>query len=77
MAKAGEMSTVSDPLAPFGLDAIDLRWTLRDVASNRSLLINAAHLPKLMDLGLVEMHDGSPCLTTAGVKATWVSTEGS
>lgn len=37
-----------DPLAQFGLDAIDLRWTLRDVAARRTWLINKEHLPKLI-----------------------------
>jgi hypothetical protein len=36
----------NDPLAQFGLDAIDLRWTLMDIASNRSWIINKDHLPK-------------------------------
>jgi hypothetical protein len=43
-----------DPLAEFGLDAIDLRWTLTDIASKRTWLINREHLPKLAELGLVE-----------------------
>ena len=63
------MST--DPLAQFGLDAIDLRWTLKDIESKRKLLINEAHLPKLIELGLVEMHDGVPSLTRAGEKTAW------
>src|SRR5262249_10551354 len=33
-----------DPLAQFGLDAIDLRWTLKDIESKRSLVINKDHL---------------------------------
>lgn len=61
----------NDPLAPFGLDAIDLRWTLKDIESQRKWLINVNHLPKLMELGLVEMRDGIPCLTRAGELAAW------
>jgi hypothetical protein len=29
------MNDETDPLAQFGLDAIDLRWTLKDIASKR------------------------------------------
>jgi len=61
----------ADPLAQFGLDAIDLRWTLKDIDSKRTWLINKDHLPKLIELGLVEMREGAPCLTTAGQNATW------
>src|SRR5262245_26454484 len=60
-----------DPLAHFGLDAIDLRWTLKDIASKRTLVINKDHLPKLIELGLVEMREGTPHLTTAGQIAAW------
>ena len=65
------MSAVNDPLAQFGLDAIDLRWTLKDIDSKRSLLINKDHLPKLIELGLVEMRDDTPVLTAAGQAAVW------
>ena len=34
----------TDPLAHFGLDAIDLRWTLMDIAARRSRLISKQHL---------------------------------
>jgi hypothetical protein len=60
-----------DPLAQFGLDAIDLRWTLKDIGSKRTLVINKDHLPKLIELGLVEMSEGTPYLTTAGKNAAW------
>ena len=60
-----------DPLAQFGLDAIDLRWTLKDIDSKRTLVINKDHLPKLIELGLVEMREGTPCLTTVGQIAAW------
>ena len=57
-----------DPLSQFGLDAIDLRWTTpKDIDSKRTWLINEDHLP----LGLVEMREGAPCLTTAGQNAAW------
>ena len=60
-----------DPLAQFGLDAIDLRWTLKDIGSKRTSLINKDHLPKLIELGLVEIREGTPHLTTAGQSAAW------
>jgi hypothetical protein len=60
-----------DSLAQFGLDAIDLRWTLKDIASKRTLVINKDLLPKLIELGLVEMREGTPDLTTAGQIAAW------
>ena len=62
---------MSDPLAQFGLDAIELRWTLRDIDSNRTWLIDKDHLPKLIELGLVEMREDVPYLTAAGRKAAW------
>jgi hypothetical protein len=64
-------SSEDDPLAAFGLDAIDLRWTLKDIDSKRAWIINKDHLPKLIELGLVEMRDGAPYLTTAGQNTAW------
>jgi len=61
----------SDPLAEFGLDAIDLRWTLKDIAANRSWIINNKHVEMLIGLGLVEMREGVPYLTTAGQNTVW------
>jgi hypothetical protein len=52
------MENSEDPLAQFGLDAIDLRCTLKDIAAKRSWIINEAHVSKLIELGLVEMRDG-------------------
>jgi hypothetical protein len=63
----------NDPLAQFGLDAIDLRWTLKDIASKRAWLINKDHLPRLIGLGLVEMREDVPHLTNAGRDAVWES----
>jgi hypothetical protein len=62
---------MNDPLTQLGLDAIDLRWTLKDIGSNRTWLINKDHLPKLIELGLVEMREDVPYLTGAGRKAAW------
>jgi hypothetical protein len=65
------MKTDDDPLAQFGLDAIDLRWTLKDIAAKRSWIINEAHVSKLIELGLVEVRDGKPVLTIAGQDTVW------
>jgi hypothetical protein len=45
------MKNETDPLAHFGLDAIDLRWTLKDIAAKRSWMINKQHLAQLIDAG--------------------------
>jgi hypothetical protein len=65
------MENDEDPLAQFGLDAIDLRWTLKDIAAKRSWIINEAHVSKLIELGLVEVRDGKPVLTIAGQDTVW------
>jgi hypothetical protein len=46
-----QLETETDPLAQFGLDAIDLRWTLKDIAAKRSLMVNKQHLAQLIELG--------------------------
>jgi hypothetical protein len=65
------MNDETDPLAQFGLDAIDLRWTLKDIASKRKWMINQDHLAKLIELGLVEMREGVPYVTVAGQNTMW------
>jgi hypothetical protein len=65
------MGNETDPLAQFGLDAIELRWTLKDIAGKRSWFINKQHLPRLIDLGLVEMREDVPYLTIAGQNTAW------
>jgi hypothetical protein len=65
------MENDEDPLAQFGLDAIELRWTLKDIAAKRSWIISEAHVSKLIELGLVEMRDGKPVLTIAGQNTAW------
>jgi hypothetical protein len=65
------MENEPDPLAQFGLDAIDLRWTLKDIASKRFSMINNRHLAQLIDLGLVEMREDVPHLTIAGQNTAW------
>jgi len=39
---SAQLENETDPLVQFGLDAIDLRWTLKDIAAKRNLLINKA-----------------------------------
>ena len=65
------MENETDPLAQFGLDAIDLRWTLMDFAARRSRLISKQHLAQLVELDLVEMQEDVPYLTTAGQDTVW------
>ena len=65
------MNNEADPLAQFGLDAIDLRWTLRDIAARRSWFINKDHLAKLIELSLIDMPGDAPYLTLAGQNAVW------
>ena len=65
------MGNEPDVLAQFGLDAIDLRWTLKDIAGKRHLMVNKQHLAKLIELGLVEMREDVPHLTIAGQNTVW------
>jgi hypothetical protein len=65
------MEDETDPLAQFGLDAIDLRWTLKDIDAKRSGMLNKQHLAQLIELGLVEMREDVPHLTIAGQNTTW------
>ena len=68
---SAQLENKSDPLAQFGLDAIDLRWTLKDIAAKRNLLVNKQHLAQLTELGLVEMREDVPHLTIAGQNTIW------
>jgi hypothetical protein len=62
-----------DPLSRFGLDAIDIRWTLRDIIAKRTLSpIDPDHLAKLVDLGLVEMREDRPYATIRGQDVAWL-----
>ena len=66
------MTAESDPFHEFDLEeAIDLRWTLRDIKAKRWKLspINPSHLEKLEAMGLVEMRDDEPVVTNAGLEA--------
>jgi hypothetical protein len=51
--------------------AIGLRWVLRDIAANRLKLspVSELDLQDLIEMKLVELRDGIPHLTSAGVTA--------
>ncbi|WP_375775802.1 hypothetical protein ACE103_28715 [Bradyrhizobium sp. ma5] len=60
----------NNPFAEFSLErAIALRWTLRDIQAGRLKLspVSDEDLRALTELGLVELYDGAPELTEAGV----------
>ena len=66
------MTDENDPFHDFDIqEAIDLRWTLRDIRAKRWKLspIDPSHLEKLKSMGLVEMRDDDPVLTNAGIDA--------
>lgn len=59
-------------LAGLNLDtAIRLRWALRDIKAKRTKLspVSPDDLTALIELGLVEMRDGTPILTNEGDRA--------
>ena len=51
--------------------AIRLRWTMRDIKAKRTKLspVSPNDLGALLDLGLVEMREGTPVLTNIGFLA--------
>jgi len=62
----------SDPFNGLDLqEAVDLRWTLRDIRAKRWKLspLNPSHLEKLKSINLIEMHNDEPVLTKAGSDA--------
>jgi hypothetical protein len=63
-----------DPLSQFGLEAIDLRWTLKDIIAKRWTLtpLNPDHVNRLIDLGLVEMREDRPFVTVKGQDVAWL-----
>ena len=59
-------------LAGLDLDtAIRLRWAMRDIKAKRTKLtpVTPNDLEALLDLGFVEMRDGTPVLTDTGFRA--------
>jgi len=66
------MTDAENPFSELDLQqAIDLRWTLRDIRAKRWKLspINPLHLERLAAMGLVEMRNDDPALTNAGLDA--------
>jgi hypothetical protein len=66
------MTDIENPFAGLDLQqAIDLRWTLRDIKAERWILcpIDPAHLQQLIAMGLVEMRNDDPVLTNSGLDA--------
>ncbi len=62
----------NDPLRDLdSREAIDLRWTLRDIKAKRWKLspIDPTHLEKLKAMGLVELRNDELVLTSAGFDA--------
>ncbi|MFB9266950.1 hypothetical protein ACFFWD_27960 [Bradyrhizobium erythrophlei] len=58
-----------NPFAEFPLErAIGLRWTLRDIHARRLKLspVSDEDLRVLMELGLVELQEDEPVLTSTG-----------
>ena len=66
-----ETENKADSLAEFGLEAIDLKWTMKDIAAKRFRMINQRHAAKLIELGLVEMREDVLYLTIAGQNTVW------
>ncbi len=59
-----------DPFARFSRErAISLRWTLRDILANRTRFMSVADadVQFLVRMRMVEMRDGEPVLTPAGM----------
>ena len=69
---SSQVTDSKDSLANLDIQqAIDLRWTLRDIRAKRWKLspIDETHLRKLIEMGLVEMREDQPALTNAGLDA--------
>ena len=63
------MSNDKTPFVHFSLErAIALRWALRDIKAGRLKLspVSAGDLTALVELGLIEIRDDLPVLTSAG-----------
>ena len=52
------------------MEAIELRWLLRDIRARRWALVplDPARLERLIEMGLAEMVDDKPVLTEAGLR---------
>ena len=66
------MTNVENPFSDLDLQqAIDLRWTLRDIKAKRLKVspINQSHLEKLIAMCLIDMRGDDPVLTNSGLDA--------
>jgi hypothetical protein len=66
------MTDQENPLAGLSLErAIYLRWVLRDIIGKRTKLspVGSDDVRTLIEMGLVEMRDGTPVVTHAGDRA--------
>ena len=64
------MISESDPFSDLDLtDAIELRWTMRDILAKRWTItpVDPHKLDTLIRMGLAEMHEDEPALTEAGL----------
>jgi hypothetical protein len=52
------------------IEAIELRWLLRDIRAKRWVLVplDPVRLERLIEMGLAEMVDDKPVLTEAGLR---------
>ncbi len=66
------MAGLENPFADLARErVIALRWTLRDIKANRLMLLPVRDddLTVLTERGLIEIHDGVPVVTPAGLAA--------
>jgi hypothetical protein len=64
------MTDDQNPFSDLDLQqAIELRWTLRDIRAKRWVLspLSPTHLQTLMAMSLVEMRNDNPALTNSGL----------
>jgi hypothetical protein len=62
----------ASPMAQLSLDvAIHLRWVMRDIKAKRLKLspVGPEDLRSLLEMGLIEMRDDVPMLTSVGERA--------
>jgi hypothetical protein len=61
----------NEPLAALSIDTIHFRWLLRDIKAKRTkfLPVNPDDLRTLTEMGLIEMRDQLPVLTSEGERA--------
>jgi hypothetical protein len=70
MSELDDTVVRDNPLSHLALErAISLRWTMRDILAGRTKFLPLADedLRVLVEVGLVELHDGEAVLTDAGL----------